>query len=100
MWADRIGYLRPIGRVLLLSSVLVVGAVLAQPAGQPVTAARIEDSAGEARNWLSYGRTYDEQRYSPLRKINADNAHRLGLAWYADLDTHRGQEATPLVADG
>ena len=24
----------------------------------------------------------------------------LGLAWFADLDTARGQEATPLVIDG
>ena len=24
----------------------------------------------------------------------------LGLAWYLDLDTNRGQEATPLVVDG
>src|SRR4029434_3089285 len=23
-----------------------------------------------------------------------------GLAWFADLDTHRGQEATPIVVDG
>jgi alcohol dehydrogenase (cytochrome c)/quinohemoprotein ethanol dehydrogenase len=67
---------------------------------QPVTGARLEDTDGEARNWLSYGRTYDEQRYSPLTKINADNANRLGLAWFADLDTHRGQEATPLIVDG
>jgi alcohol dehydrogenase (cytochrome c)/quinohemoprotein ethanol dehydrogenase len=65
-----------------------------------VNGARIEDSAGEARNWLSYGRTYSEQRYSPLTGINEHNADRLGLAWYADLDTARGQEATPLVIDG
>jgi quinohemoprotein ethanol dehydrogenase len=51
-------------------------------------------------SWLSYGRTYDEQRYSPLDQVNADNVRELGLAWYADLDTARGQEATPLVIDG
>ena len=33
-------------------------------------------------------------------KIKADNVKQLGLAWYADLDTNRGQEATPLVIDG
>ncbi|HXO57087.1 MAG TPA: PQQ-binding-like beta-propeller repeat protein, partial [Mycobacterium sp.] len=49
---------------------------------------------------MSYGRTYDEQRFSPLTQINADNVRQLGLAWYADLDTNRGQEATPLVVDG
>src|SRR5262245_21904311 len=54
----------------------------------------------DAANWLSYGRTYSEQRFSPLSKVNADNAKQLGLAWYADLDTNRGQQATPLVIDG
>jgi alcohol dehydrogenase (cytochrome c)/quinohemoprotein ethanol dehydrogenase len=37
----------------------------------------------DAANWLSYGRTYSEQRFSPLTKINADNAKQLGLAWFA-----------------
>ena len=51
-------------------------------------------------NWLSHGRTYSEQRFSPLDKINVGNVKQLGLAWSLDLDTHRGQEATPLVIDG
>lgn len=50
--------------------------------------------------WLSVGRTYDEQRFSPLDKINRSNVGQLGLAWYADLDTARGQEGTPLMIDG
>ena len=56
--------------------------------------------AADAANWLTYGRTYDEQRFSPLDVINTDNVKDLGLAWFADLDTARGQEATPLVIDG
>jgi PQQ-dependent dehydrogenase (methanol/ethanol family) len=51
--------------------------------------------------WLSYGRTYDEQRYSPLARIDVGNVNQLGLAWSYDLDTpHRVQEASPLVIDG
>ena len=65
-----------------------------------VDAARMKGADRDAANWLSYGRTYNEQRFSPLAKINADNAKQLGLAWYADLDTNRGQQATPLVIDG
>ncbi|WP_026091114.1 PQQ-dependent dehydrogenase, methanol/ethanol family [Blastomonas sp. AAP53] len=57
----------------------------------------IQADGGE---WLSYGRTYDEQRYSPLDQINPGNIGELGLAWSADMDTARGQEATPLVIDG
>jgi alcohol dehydrogenase (cytochrome c)/quinohemoprotein ethanol dehydrogenase len=48
---------------------------------------------------MSHGRTYSEQRYSPLAKINKDNVGQLGLAWFADLDTNRGQEATPIVVE-
>ena len=51
-------------------------------------------------DWLSYGRTWSEQRYSPLSEINQETVSGLKLAWYADLDTARGQEATPLVIDG
>ena len=51
-------------------------------------------------DWLSYGRTYSEQRFSPLTRISDQNVGQLGLAWSSDLDTARGQEATPLEADG
>jgi quinohemoprotein ethanol dehydrogenase len=50
--------------------------------------------------WMSVGRTYDEQRFSPLAQINAETVGRLGLAWYADINTERGMEASPLVIDG
>ncbi len=65
-----------------------------------VDAARMKGADRDAANWLSYGRTYSEQRFSPLSSITADNAKQLGLAWSADLDTNRGQQATPLVIDG
>src|ERR1700735_1474547 len=42
-------------------------------------------------HWMSYGRTYSEQRFSPLIAINDRNVGRLGLAWHYDLDTRRGQ---------
>ncbi|MGD8341479.1 MAG: PQQ-dependent dehydrogenase, methanol/ethanol family [Gammaproteobacteria bacterium] len=51
-------------------------------------------------DWIMDGRTYDAQRYSPLTLINEDNVAELGLAWYHDLHTYRGVEATPLVVDG
>jgi len=57
-------------------------------------------AADGAADWLSYGHGYAEQRFSPLKQIDSRNASRLGLAWYADLDTARGQEATPLAIDG
>jgi quinohemoprotein ethanol dehydrogenase len=54
----------------------------------------------EAGNWVMDGRTYEAQRYSPLKRINERNVGRLGLAWFAELNTFRGVEATPLAVDG
>jgi alcohol dehydrogenase (cytochrome c)/quinohemoprotein ethanol dehydrogenase len=62
--------------------------------------ARLTAAAQDRNNWVTHGRTYDEQRFSPLDQINADNVNKLGLAWALNLDTGRGQEATPLVVDG
>src|SRR5688572_15728952 len=57
-------------------------------------------AAADGNEWLTYGRDYDEQRFSPLTQISPENVGQLGLAWFADLDTARGQEATPLMHDG
>jgi quinohemoprotein ethanol dehydrogenase len=84
---------------LLLAAVPVL-APAAQDGHRAVTGARIANADAEPGNWLSYGRTYSEQRFSPLSSINAKNANKLGLAWFADLDTNRAQEATPLIVDG
>ena len=65
-----------------------------------VDGARIQKADSEPGNWMSYGRTYDEQRYSPLTQLTDQNAGQLGLTWSYDLDTKRGQEATPIVVDG
>jgi PQQ-dependent dehydrogenase (methanol/ethanol family) len=70
----------------------------AQPAD--VNESRIIHADREPGNWMTYGRTYDEQRFSPLNRINDRNVAQLGLAWFFDLDTKRGQEATPIVVDG
>ena len=55
------------------------------------------DGNGE---WLSYGRSYNEQRFSPLTKIDTKSVSQLGLAWFHEFDTDRGQEATPIMVDG
>ncbi len=62
--------------------------------------ARINNAASEPGNWLAYGRTYEEQRFSPLTQVNKDNVGELGLAWFKDMGTNRAQEATPIVVDG
>jgi PQQ-dependent dehydrogenase (methanol/ethanol family) len=61
---------------------------------------RLVGASNEPSNWLTHGRTYDEQRFSPLTEIDRDTVGELGLAWYFDVPTRRGMEATPVVVDG
>ncbi len=60
----------------------------------------IISSKKNSQEWLSHGRTYDEQRFSELKQISNENIDRLGIEWFADLDSNRGHEATPIVSDG
>ncbi|MDG1988375.1 MAG: PQQ-dependent dehydrogenase, methanol/ethanol family [Halieaceae bacterium] len=87
----------------LAFSVLVSSASMFFGAGAfalPVTVTRIVNADLEPQNWLTHGRTYSEQRFSPLDQINAENIESLGLAWSFKTGTTRGLEATPLVVDG
>jgi quinohemoprotein ethanol dehydrogenase len=89
---------------LALASCTVESGVDATPAAAAKTtdvdAARLANAAADGEDWLSDGRTYSAQRYSPLTGIDANNVNQLGIAWYDNYDTFRGVEATPLYADG
>lgn len=61
---------------------------------------RMVAANNEPENWLLHGRTYSEQRFSPLDQVNTETVSELGLAWETDTGTVRGLEATPLVIDG
>jgi quinohemoprotein ethanol dehydrogenase len=66
-----------------------------------VNAARLSTAdKQDAADWPSNGRTYSEQRYSPLKQITDKNVGQLKPAWQFVLNTSRGQEGTPLVVDG
>lgn len=65
-----------------------------------VNADRLTNADNEPEQWMTYGGTYDEKRYSRLDQINRENVDQLGLAWYTDFETNRGQQSTPLVVDG
>jgi PQQ-dependent dehydrogenase (methanol/ethanol family) len=65
-----------------------------------VSDARLRNASSEPDQWLTYGGTQDEQRFSRLKQINAANVGELGLAWFADYDTNLQQEGSPLFVDG
>ncbi len=55
---------------------------------------------GNTSEWLAYGRTHCEQRFSPLDDIDVANVMDLQVDWYMDLPGDVGLVSTPLVVDG
>ncbi|HEY3929423.1 MAG TPA: PQQ-binding-like beta-propeller repeat protein, partial [Candidatus Koribacter sp.] len=103
--------LRPHRIVPVALAVLALAATIAaqqtarsNAAAKPGTVdASVLRNAGTAKDtlsgdWLSYGRTQSETRYSPLNLINTLNVNRLSLSWTYTLGAGGGnQEGTPLV---
>jgi quinohemoprotein ethanol dehydrogenase len=85
-----------------LASALPLSVVLlaACAPAHEVDDASLRAADADSASWLSYGRTYSEQRHSPLRQVDEQSVSRLGLAWTVDLKTLHGLEATPLVSNG
>ncbi|HTC54105.1 MAG TPA: PQQ-dependent dehydrogenase, methanol/ethanol family [Steroidobacteraceae bacterium] len=91
--------------ISVVSAALVAAAVLVACVDTPGGAggggtdpADLKQNEGQ---WLSYGRDFSEQRFSPLTQVNATNVSQLGLAWFGDLAERGGSyETTPLVVDG
>ncbi len=51
-------------------------------------------------DWVTYGGTFDEQRFSRLTQISEQTVGQLGFAWSYEFDTNRAQETTSLEYDG
>ncbi len=83
---------------------LLVAAALTMPAplyaeDRMITDKELSDESNTA-DWLAYGRTHSEQRFSPLKDINVDNVGKLKPEWYLDLPDKNDMVGTPLVVDG
>jgi alcohol dehydrogenase (cytochrome c) len=63
----------------------------------PVTKEILENPSPD--DWLMYSRTYDAQRYSPLKQINRQNVGQLKVAWTNELGMGT-VESIPLVYRG
>src|SRR5665213_724557 len=93
------------GTSLLLATAITAFGFLNQAAAadEPaanVTAKRLVHAAEEPGQWMTYGGTYSEQRFSTLKQIDAGNVSQLGLKWYGDYQTNQDQHGSPLYIDG
>jgi len=82
---------------------VTAAAVTAAPAqgtnpAADVDGARIAHPA--AGEWLDNGRSYFEQRFSPLKQINTANVKDLGVAWEYRTYSTRALEGSPVVVGG
>ena len=87
----------------LMTGLMALGACSKQGAAPALATSGVTDAmiaAPPAGEWLTVAGDHNETRYSALDMISDKNVSGLGLAWSADLDTARGQEATPLMHDG
>ena len=78
---------------LLLAS--IAGIIPAQ-----VSFDRILNANKEPQNWLTYGGTYQSQRYSLLNQITLEKARNLELKWVFQARSLVAYQTTPLVVDG
>ncbi len=87
--------------LLSLAGLLVATWVAAGQQTRRVDDAALRNAGRTGDEWLTYGLTPQETRYSPLKQIDATNASRLGLAWKYEVGPGGGgQEATPLFWNG
>ncbi len=96
---------RVLATSLLLSATIASFGVLSSSASADtpaanVTAKRLVKANSEPGQWMTYGGTYSEQRFSQLKQINSSNVGTLGLAWYGDYETNQDQHGSPLYIDG
>jgi len=88
---------------LVLAAAMIAGVSAcgnSENSASSVTEEMLAKADTASGNWLTHGGTHEEQRFAKLTEINAENVGELGLAWSAEFDTNRGQEATPIVVDG
>ena len=81
---------------LVLLSLAVTACAPDGPGG--IDDAAMADASRE--DWVAYGRTSTEQRFSPLTQIDDASVGRLAPAWFMELPDDKGLVSTPLVVDG
>ena len=84
-----------------MAALLVSSSTAAGPQARQIDDLALRSSGKTGEEWLTYGLTPGETRYSPLKQIDTSNVSRLGLAWSYDVGLGGGnQEATPLFWNG
>ena len=87
-------------QVLALGFVALGCSLNANGAAGIVDDNRLLKAQADSSNWLSHGRDYSNQRFSPLKQINKGNVKRLAPVWTFNSGVSSTFQTTPIVADG
>jgi alcohol dehydrogenase (cytochrome c) len=84
----------------MVGRTLTIAVLAGVAASAQVSFDRILNADREPHNWLSYSRTTNNQRHSPLTQITPQNVNGLQQQWIWQARSLEKFEATPLVVDG
>jgi quinohemoprotein ethanol dehydrogenase len=85
-------------RLVPLAAFLCATAACAPDRSEGIDDAAMADETRE--DWVAYGRTSNEQRFSPLTQVSDVNVAQLQPDWFMELPDDNGLVSTPLVVDG
>jgi alcohol dehydrogenase (cytochrome c) len=85
--------------ITILISLLTLP-VAAENTSTAIDANRLLAAVNDADNWLSFGRDYTNQNFSPLKQINTTTVKRLVPKWIYQTGKKGSFQTQPLVADG
>ena len=96
---------RGISRFRLRAPVVAIAATVVLAAFAGAALGRPAATVQPVGDWLSFGRTPDNARFSPLTQITPANVDQLGRVYTVDFlrldpDTRRGQQSYPLAIGG
>lgn len=83
-----------------LAAAAALACLAAPMAAHAQSDAALKADAKTPGDVLTYGMGYNNQRYSPLAKINTKNVAKLAPAWAYSLNNPQSQESQPIVHDG
>ncbi|WP_349356848.1 PQQ-dependent dehydrogenase, methanol/ethanol family [Sphingobium nicotianae] len=90
--------------LVAVAMVTALGACTSKSDGPTATPDSVDNAMlaneTDGGNWASYGRTFNENHFSPLTQISDGNVAQLGLAWSLDIDTPLRADSQPLAVNG
>jgi glucose dehydrogenase len=88
------------GAIVVLTIATLASAMKAEERRGFVDDARLSHAASADGDWITFGRDYTNQRFSPLDKINRSNVTGFVPAWTYQLGTAGSTQTHPIVVGG